>query len=607
MNHFRTLSILCALFCVILSSAQVTDRAKMHRHPRLLLQRGQERALLRDIRKDSTWSDVHKGILSVADKYVQKITKPVEYIVTGRRLLSVSREALRRVIYLGYAYRTTKDCAYLNRARKELAAIASFNDWHPSHFLDVAEMTLAAAIGYDWFYANLKHNEREVLYQAIIDKGLRPSISNKDAWYITTDNNWGQVVHAGMVYGAIAIWERQPELAVQIVNRAIKYIRRPMEVYGPDGAYPEGCGYWDYGTTFNVLLLDALNQVFGSDFGLTRAKGFMQTGAYITHMCSPSLQWFAYSDNGNIANAMTSPYWFYRQTGDESILFNQKRILHRKETPSLLTDRLGPCAVIWGHHIRLDHPKQPDALSWYGRGRTPVYVCRSSWDYDASFLGMKGGSPSTNHSHMDQGEFIYESHGIMWATDLGTENYNNLEQVGMDIWNMKQDSKRWTIYRYGNRQHNTLTFNDHKQLVDGAVRFTDVVNSFPGCATADLTPVYKEDVKKALRRCSLLEDGSLTVEDFVETLPGSSTKLTWTMVTPAIVSQSDNNSLLLTRQGKSVTLCVEGLSKLTWDIRPATPPHDFENPNQDYTVIHFNTQLPASATVSFKVTLSECQ
>ena len=220
---------------------------------------------------------------------------------------------------------------------------------------------------------------------------------------------------------------------------------------------------------------------------------------------------------------------------------------------------------------------------------------------------MKGGSPSTNHSHMDQGEFIYESHGIMWATDLGTENYNNLEQVGMDIWNMKQDSQRWTIYRYGNRQHNTLTFNDHKQLVDGAVRFTDVVNSFPGCATADLTPVYKEDVKKALRRCSLLEDGSLTVEDFVETLPGSSTKLTSTMVTPAIVSQSDNNSLLLTRQGISVTLRVEGLSKLTWDIRPATPPHDFENHNQDYTVIHFNTQLPASAAVSFKVTLSECQ
>ena len=119
--------------------------------------------------------------------------------------------------------------------------------------------------------------------------------------------------------------------------------------------------------------------------------------------------------------------------------------------------------------------------------------------------------------------------------------------------------------------------------------------------------ITEEDVKKALRRCSLLEDGSLTVEDFVETLPGSSTKLTWTMVTPAIVSQSDNNSLLLTRQGKSVTLSVEGLSELTWDIGPATPPHDFENPNQDYTVIHFNTQLPASAAVSFKVTLSECQ
>ena len=27
---------------------------------------------------------------------------------------------------------------------------ARFEDWNPSHFLDVAEMTFALAIGYDW-------------------------------------------------------------------------------------------------------------------------------------------------------------------------------------------------------------------------------------------------------------------------------------------------------------------------------------------------------------------------------------------------------------------------------------------------------------------------
>ena len=95
----RSLLLLCTILCVSLSSAQVTERSRMPRHPRLLLQRGQEKRLMRDVRKDSTWSDVHKGILGVADAYVQKATKPVEYVLTGRRLLGVSREALRRIIY----------------------------------------------------------------------------------------------------------------------------------------------------------------------------------------------------------------------------------------------------------------------------------------------------------------------------------------------------------------------------------------------------------------------------------------------------------------------------------------------------------------------------
>jgi hypothetical protein len=33
-----------------------------------------------------------------------------------------------------------------------MLAAAAFSDWNPSHFLDVAEMTAALAIGYDWLY-----------------------------------------------------------------------------------------------------------------------------------------------------------------------------------------------------------------------------------------------------------------------------------------------------------------------------------------------------------------------------------------------------------------------------------------------------------------------
>lgn len=49
----------------------------------------------------------------------------------------------------------TADSRFLERARQEMLAVASFSDWNPSHFLDVAEMTVVMCIGYDWLYDDL--------------------------------------------------------------------------------------------------------------------------------------------------------------------------------------------------------------------------------------------------------------------------------------------------------------------------------------------------------------------------------------------------------------------------------------------------------------------
>ena len=62
---------------------------------------------------------------------------------------------------LSYGYRMTKDPAILKRAELELLAISKFSDWNPSHFLDVAEMTMAAAIGYDWLYSDYQTNHEQ--------------------------------------------------------------------------------------------------------------------------------------------------------------------------------------------------------------------------------------------------------------------------------------------------------------------------------------------------------------------------------------------------------------------------------------------------------------
>ena len=47
---------------------------------------------------------------------------------------------------MAVAYHLTHDVRHLDRCRKEMLAAARFTDWHPEHFLDVAEMTFGLAV-----------------------------------------------------------------------------------------------------------------------------------------------------------------------------------------------------------------------------------------------------------------------------------------------------------------------------------------------------------------------------------------------------------------------------------------------------------------------------
>ena len=81
----------------------------------------------------------------------------------------------RRILFLSYAYRITGDEIYFQRAEEELLTVCRFSDWNPSHFLDVAEMVLGVAIGFDWLYTKLSADSRRIISEAIMTKGLLPA------------------------------------------------------------------------------------------------------------------------------------------------------------------------------------------------------------------------------------------------------------------------------------------------------------------------------------------------------------------------------------------------------------------------------------------------
>ena len=135
-------------------------------HPRILLLKDEETIIRSAIAESKVWSDMHDAIITESEKV---LSLPVlERVQVGRRLLDKSRECLRRVFYLSYAHRITGEKKYLERAEKEMLTVAKFSDWNPTHFLDVAEMTMGMAIGYDWLFHHLSEESRNTICNAIV-------------------------------------------------------------------------------------------------------------------------------------------------------------------------------------------------------------------------------------------------------------------------------------------------------------------------------------------------------------------------------------------------------------------------------------------------------
>lgn len=601
----------------------VDESFRMPAHPRILLMKGEEKTLMRNIRKDAIWMYLHKAILEEADSMLDL---PVEErIMQGKRLLYVIHRILKRVFFCSYAYRMTGDDKYYQRAEKELLKAASFSDWNPSHFLDVGEMTMAMAIGYDWLYDRMPASTRKALEQAIVEKGFGPSFITKYNGFSRINSNWNQVCNAGLTFGALAVWDKAPDQAQQIINRAIKTVNLPMDLYSPDGVYPEGVMYWSYGTTFNIMFLSAIEKVFKTDFGLSAKPGFLKTGEFILHTTSPALNSFCHSDNQLKSFFQPAMFWFYEKTKDPSIIFTQSDFYKENGSKMLTGQRYAPVAMIWGASVPLSKGVEPKVLNWHGGGINPVCCMRSDWSDKAAYLAVKFGTPNYSHGHMDVGSFVYEKDGIKWAMDMGRDDYTKIEAKGVDLWNLKQSSQRWDVFRYNNLAHNTLAFNRHYQVTNGLSHFSNdsllqaglgkltldrgyckidnyVEKERQTSVVSDLTSVYLNQVKQVRRSISFVDKKDVVIED--EITPNEQfTMLTWTLVTETTPKVISDNEVLLEKNGKKLYVKVESQTPIRWSIRPATSEFTYDSPNPGVTIVSFDTDLKLKEKQLIKVFL----
>ena len=547
----RIFTVVIALLLSSIATAQTQlDYSKLAEHPRLIIKKGDIEAVKQKVESDQPLRIVHDIIERRADGFIPM--EPTRYKMVGKRLLGRCRAVLERVCYCSYMYLVSGDEIYARRAEKEMLAAADFVSWNPSHFLDVGEMTTALAIGYDWLYDWLSAESRKVIEDAIIEKGLRASDNKR--WWSRSHNNWNQVCNGGLVMGALAVYERIPEEAQKVIAEALQGNPKAQEAYGPDGVYPEGFGYWEYGTWFEVMLIESLRTALGTSCDLEKAPGFLESAKFMNFMMTPTGATYNFSDSGNPMN-MVNPllYWFALETGDTSLVWQDRQMILNEERIRGI-NRQAPIAMLFAARCNTKEIKPISGKCWYGDGCQPVFLYRSGFgSKEDSYLGVKGGSPTNSHAHMDAGSFIYEWGGVRWAVDLGSQDYHSLESKGIGIWKKGQYSQRWQVYRLGNYSHNTLTINEQLHQYKGMATMTKVIEK-KKCygAEFDLTSSFV-DTKSVKRTIYIDNEDKVTCIDKIDNHNAES-KVRWNMCTFAKARIIDDHTISLTEEGKEVIL-----------------------------------------------------
>ena len=514
-----------------------------------------------------------------------------------RPLLEISRSVLDRVYHLAFFYRYDNDNKYLDRAVEELEAAASFVDWNLGNFLSVSEMMHAFGIGYDWLYHGLTDAERTTIREALWDKGLSYSyagynnvtVEGMDRTWPYKTHNWNFVCNGGSAIGAMAIMDEMPDECSFMLRGAFGYTQILLPTFDPDGAYPEGLGYWDYAMRYITPMLQSMESAFGTDFGYTEAlkeHGFSKTGDFPVYLTSPFGPYFSFADSKYWLN-FKSPSLFYL-----SQKFNKplQHYFQRSVAEHTLFD------VINYKPLNSDVKLEDLPLDKHFKGKVEIATMRSSWtDPNATFVCFKSGfNGFNNHAHYDLGSFIFYDRGVKWFFDLGRDRaaYGN-----------RKGFNREDFYMQRTEGHNALVINPSispGQAKEGASAFISKISSSPSesLLVADLGGAYKnypdgeyyvpDQVAKYQRGVRFFDHRrKILIRDEIEALEDS--EMYWFAHTPAEIELlNEGKKARLTYEDKVLYAHLQSPAEATFSSVPAAPLStskqiDFQN---DYSWIN---------------------
>ena len=494
---------------------------------------------------------------------------PIDY--SGKKLLTRSREALKRISLLSGVYRFTGDRKYADAGRRELLNVCSFPDWQPGDFLATAEMMNAVSIGYDWLYDTLSPAERRTVVNAIVENGLKPGLdayASRGGW-TTARHNWNLVCNGGVIVGALAVASEEPATAKRTLGYALASIEEGIASYDEHGGTVEGPMYQSYATRYLTFAAAALETAANDVRLVIKAparrdrdvksgetaptfRSWMYAATYRLAMTGPSGKVANFGDGSEFLGNTAWVLWPAGELHDDEA--NAFQAAADRDDPSifdLLWYRPTPRDSVQSRH----YSSQPKAAAAFG---SAIVLRGDPADQSSPFLALRTGSTADHHSHLDLGNFVLDMLGERFATDLGADNYDLPGYLG---------PRRADYLRSSTPGHNTLSIGDASQPGDAESKSSLATDG--KSATIDMTEAYPG--ARSIVRTVEVSAGQATITDAIRVKRDAT--FTWNLHTPAKVTPTRGGAVLDVN-GKQISMSIlePRDAKLTIEPDETQPP-----------------------------------
>jgi hypothetical protein len=434
---------------------------------------------------------------------------PTFLLPTWRGYMTTVGHASSRIINNALVAYVTGDSDARTDAKQAMLEVAAWKTrlppWFEAHgqhtYYPAGELAAEVSFAYDTLYDDLSPSERDLVRQALIERGVKATYREYvlDNRLMANTSNWIGHTVSGAIVSALAAMGREddPDLNIYMGGLLLKFEDHLAASYLSDGSYGEGISYQEFDLKSTTLALEALKRVLGIDYwSHTHVKdslGYpLYTLAHPTHNgldMGDSHGPTAYSVAPLVEHSKDpAAHWYYDQFPHKSI-----------------TDFLFPPSSL--------SPAPPMAVSRYFDRKGNV-VFRTGWKPDDTVLLFRAG-PTYNHNHSDQGAFLLRAGGEDLAVEGGYADYYN-------------DPYYQTYFSQASG-HNTVLVDDDPASQDIAdtqqfpalnryPRITDAVTSASfDAVSGELAAVYKGRLKTYTRRIAFLKPGYIVIYDDLKT------------------------------------------------------------------------------------------